>query len=76
MSSGVFFTLLGLLVMVKTLIIPKKAPMDQSNRINHLRLVWFALKSPHKFVGLNDERGEPAFPWLRRDESENVDGHL
>ena len=42
----------------------KKLPMDKSNRINHFRLVWFALTRPHEFVG--------QFPWLERDEWDNV----
>ena len=74
--AGSFFTLLGLLVIVLTLGVPKKSPMDNSNRINHLRLVWFALKSPHKFVDLRTKDGEMAFPWLLRDEGDNVDGHI
>ena len=62
--AGTFCTLVGLLVMVQIFVVPKKRPMDKSNRINHLRLVWFALKSPHKFTEL--------MPWLTRDEGDNV----
>lgn len=74
--AGSFFTLFGLFVFVQTLVLPKKQPMDKSNRINHLRLVWFALRSPHKFVSLRTKDGEMAFPWLLRDEGENVDGQI
>lgn len=37
-----------------------KPPADTSNRIAHLRLVWFALTRPQAFVDL--------FPWLTKDE--------
>lgn len=70
--AGTVCTLTGLLVFVQTLVIPKKAPMDKSNRLNHLRLVWFALKSPEDFVDLYRENELQAFPWLERDEGENV----
>lgn len=43
---------------------PKKAPADTSNRINHVRLWWFALTREDKFVS--------AFPWMARDEFDNV----
>ena len=62
--AGTFCTLIGLLVMVQIFVVPKKYPMDKSNRINHLRLVWFALKAPHKFTEM--------YPWLTRDEGDNV----
>lgn len=42
----------------------KRLPMDTSNRINHLRLVWFATTRPELFVN--------AFPWLRHDELDNL----
>lgn len=65
--------LIGLAVLVETLLKPKKAPMDSSNRFNHLRLVFFALTRPQKFVGLIDKKsGKEAFPWLRGDEWENM----
>lgn len=43
---------------------PQRPPADASNRINKLRLVWFALTREELFVN--------AMPWLRRDEAENV----
>lgn len=42
----------------------KRLPMDESNRINHIRLVWFALTRPELFVG--------TFSWLKNDELKNV----
>lgn len=44
----------------------KKLPMDESNRINHIRLVWFALSRPELFVD--------TFEWLKHDELDNVKG--
>lgn len=43
---------------------PQKAPADISNRINKIRLLWFALTREELFVGL--------FPWLKSDELDNV----
>jgi hypothetical protein len=56
------FALIGLLVIVKTLILPMKKPADTSNRIAHLRLVWLSINSPEDFV--------PSHPWLAIDERE------
>lgn len=63
-ASGSLLTLLGAFLFVKLLILPNKAPADVTNRINHIRLVWFAINSPELFVDL--------FPWLKRDEMENL----
>ena len=41
-----------------------KEPADTSNRIAHLRLVWFAINRPELFVH--------AFEWLKRDEQDNL----
>jgi len=57
-------TLLGAFVFVKVILLPMKAPCDTSNRIAHLRLVWFAINEPQKFVKL--------FPDLTRDEGDNL----
>lgn len=76
-GAGIFCTLLGLFVLVVVFILPKKAPMDSSNRINHLRLVWFVLSQPQTFAELYEKRGDNyrlAFPELRNDEGGNVDG--
>ena len=76
--AGTFSTLMGMFVLYKTLLLRKKKPMDKSNRLNHLRLVWFALNAPHQFVKLYyyapNGSYEKAFPWLTRDEGDNVDG--
>lgn len=55
--------LLGLFIFIQ-LARGKKFPMDESNRINHIRLVWFALTRPELFVN--------TFEWLRNDELDNV----
>lgn len=57
---------LGLLVIYHVMIRGKHSPADKSNRINHLRLVWFAMTREEAFVGL--------FPWLKNDEWENRQG--
>jgi len=41
-----------------------KSPADSSNRINKVRLWWFALTREDKFVDL--------FPWLKNDEWDNI----
>ena len=56
--------LFGSLVLFRVLIRPKKSPADKSNRINHLRLVWFALTREDLFVD--------AFPWMKHDEYDNI----
>lgn len=58
--------LLGTLVIYNVFVRGKRSPADKSNRINHLRLVWFALTREDKFVG--------QFPWLKNDEWENMHG--
>lgn len=63
MLSGLFVTGLGLLVLFHV-IRPQKAPADESNRINKLRLIWFAMKHEDKFVDL--------FPWLKEDEMDQL----
>lgn len=42
----------------------KKSPMDKSNRINHIRLFWFALTRPELFT--------EEFEWLKNDEFDNI----
>lgn len=61
--AGIFSTLLGLLVLFH-IAKPKKSPADSSNRINHIRLIWFAITRPELFTN--------TFPWLKNDELENV----
>lgn len=43
---------------------PQKNPADSSNRINKVRLLWFALTRENLFVDV--------FPWLKHDELDNV----
>lgn len=57
-----FPSLVGLFTMYH-LFRPSKSPVDASNRINRIRLWWFALTREEQFVD--------AFPWLRNDEWEN-----
>lgn len=42
----------------------QKTPADKSNRINKIRLIWFALTREEMFVDI--------FPWLKNDEKENM----
>jgi len=60
-------SVLGLLVIFHVFVRRKSAPVDASNRINHLRLVWFAMTREGLFVDL--------FPWLKNDEYDNVREH-
>jgi len=55
---------LGMLVLYHVFIRSKTKPADTSNRINHFRLVWFALTREELFVKL--------FPWLKKDEIDNI----
>jgi hypothetical protein len=43
---------------------PQKLPADTSNRINKIRLIWFALSREDWLAG--------QIEWLRRDELENL----
>lgn len=43
---------------------PQRSPADTSNRINKVRLIWFALTREELFAEV--------FPWLKRDELKNV----
>lgn len=42
----------------------QELPADKSNRINKIRLLWFALTRENLFVDI--------FPWLKNDEFENM----
>lgn len=42
----------------------QRSPADKSNRINKIRLLWFVLTREDLFV--------KTFPWLTRDELDNV----
>ncbi len=61
--AGVVPLLLGLFVFYH-IARPQKLPADKSNRINKIRLLWFALTREDLFTD--------RFPWLTRDELENV----
>lgn len=60
---GLLFTLLGIFT-VYCWFKPRRLPADDSNVINMIRIWWFALTRPDKFVDV--------FPWLKRDEWDNV----
>ena len=64
---GVFctFTLAALsLFIIISIFKAKRLPMDTSNRINHVRLVWFSVTRPELFVN--------SFQWLKHDELDNL----
>ncbi|PPC86681.1 MAG: hypothetical protein CTY37_05345 [Methylotenera sp.] len=61
--ASVFLSSIGLLTLIY-LIKPKKLPMDESNRINHIRLWWFVITRPELFVR--------EFAWLQFDELDNI----
>jgi len=63
MVAGLFPTLIGVITMFHWFR-PNKAPADRSNRINSIRLWWFALTREDLFVDV--------FPWLKNDELKNV----
>lgn len=63
-ASGTLLTLLGVYVFVKVLIMPNAPPADRTNRINHIRIVFFAIQHPEKFVSV--------CRWLKNDEADNV----
>lgn len=56
--------MLGLVMIYHTFIRQKTPPADETNRINHIRLVWFALSREELFVD--------KFPWLKNDEMDNL----
>jgi hypothetical protein len=61
--AGIIPCFFGIWVMVQ-LARPLKSPADKSNRINRIRLFWFALTRPELFA--------ENFPWMKRDELDNV----
>ncbi len=62
-SALLMLALFGLFVII-SLFRSKRLPMDKSNRINHIRLLWFVLTRPELFVN--------SFDWLRHDELDNI----
>lgn len=64
---GSFFCyLIGLMTLI-SFTLPLKPPADKSNRINRIRLWWFAVASPHRSVA--------SFYWLRNDEIDSLGGN-
>ena len=61
--AGVLPLLLGLFILFHILR-PQRPPADKSNRLNKVRLLWFCLTREDLFT--------ETFPWLTRDEYENV----
>jgi len=62
-STFLLLAMFGLFVII-SLFKSKRLPMDTSNRINHIRLLWFVLTRPELFVN--------SFDWLRHDELDNI----
>lgn len=60
------FSIIPMLIGLLTIFhwVKPKPGIDQSNVINRIRLWWFALTRPGKFVD--------QFPWLLEDEWKNV----
>lgn len=56
-------SLLGMLVIFH-IFRPQREPADSSNRINKIRLFWFALTREELFVDV--------FPWMKDDEYNNI----
>lgn len=63
MFIGALINLVTILTIVKVAL-PKKEPMDTSNRINHIRLIWWAVTKPEMFADW--------FKWMQKDEGDNL----
>lgn len=63
MLGGCFFTVVGMFTFWHV-VRPQKYPADKRNRINKIRLYWFAMTREDLFA---DE-----FEWLNRDDLENI----
>ena len=61
--AGLFPTAIGMLTIFHWAR-PQHKPADTSNRINAIRLWWFALTREEEFVD--------TFPWLKNDEMDNM----
>ena len=61
--AGSIPLLLGLFV-IYHIARPQQPPADTSNRINKIRLLWWALTRESMFVD--------KLPWLRYDETDNI----
>ena len=64
MIGGIFPLLIGLMT-VGSWAFRLKSPADNSNRINRVRLWWYAISAPHRSI--------KSFYWLRGDETDNLD---
>lgn len=63
-GAGTLMTLFGSYIFIKVLLLPNSPPADRTNRINHLRVLFFAIQRPEKFIKM--------YPWLAYDEMENI----
>ena len=61
--AGIFPLCIGILT-VGSWCLRIKAPADKSNRINRIRLWWYAISAPHRSI--------KSFYWLKGDETDNL----
>lgn len=61
--AGIFPLLIGIMT-VGSWALRLKAPADKSNRINRIRLWWYAISAPHRSI--------KSFYWLGGDETDNL----
>ena len=61
--AGIFPLCIGILT-VGTWCLPIRKPADESNRINRIRLWWYAISAPHRSI--------KSFYWLKGDETDNL----
>lgn len=61
--GGIFTQLIGIMT-VGSWSLRLKAPADKSNRINRVRLWWYAISAPHRSI--------KSFYWLKGDETDNL----
>ena len=64
-TLGTLFMVFGASIAM-SFFLPLKAPADKSNRINRIRLFWFAISAPHRFAHCE------GFTWLQGDERDNL----
>ena len=61
--GGIFTQIIGIMT-VGSWALRIKAPADKSNRINRVRLWWYAISAPHRSI--------KSFKWLGGDETDNL----